>query len=294
MRLKRLRYTLAVVACAVFLFSGCATTQVKELENENLVLNQRISELEAGLASEKAKQDLGNQKISELEVELASEKAKYDDEISKLRESIENSARQVSVQTNEVSAREESIASLQAELDRLKFLNEILLEASRTSTLTIKPDETPLTVGTARIRVTQTVNNSGFLGFLSAENRPDDRGRATASSAQAVGVSWLDAVRYCNWLSAQWQYDAYYVIIGSEVQLNPSGRRNGYRLPSQTELDASVRNGFLSMDAVSRIGLLSSEPNRAYRYDRTRNSLVPLDASLPVNNIGFMVVRNEN
>ena len=173
-------------------------------------------------------------------------------------------------------------------------MNEILLEASGTSTLTIKPDETPLTVGTGRIRVTQAVNNSGFLGFLSAENRPDDRGRASANSAQAVSISWLDAVRYCNWLSAQWQYDAYYVINGTEVRLNPSGRRNGYRLPSQTELDASVRNGFLSMDAVSRIGLLSSEPNRAYRYDRTRNSLVPLDASLPVNNIGFMVVRNEN
>ncbi|MDR2419684.1 MAG: formylglycine-generating enzyme family protein [Treponema sp.] len=244
-------------------------------------MNQRIDELEAELASEQAKQSLGDQRISELEEELASEQAK--------RESIENSARLVSVQTNE-----ESITSLRAELDRLKFLNEILLEASGTSTLTIKPAETLLTVGTGRICVTQAVNNSGFLGFLSAENRPDDRGRSSASSAQAVGVSWLDAVRYCNWLSAQWQYDTYYSIKGTEVQLNLSGRKNGYRLPSQAELDVSVRNGFLSMDAVSRIGLLSSEPNRAYRYDRTRNGLVPLDASLPVNNIGFMVVRNEN
>ncbi|MDR0636343.1 MAG: SUMF1/EgtB/PvdO family nonheme iron enzyme [Treponema sp.] len=259
-------------------------------------MNQRISELEAELkqASEQAEQGLGNQRISELEAELARERAKHDDEINKLDRSIENSAVQGSVQTNELSASEERIASLQAELDRLKFLNELLLEASRTSTLTIKPDETLLTVGTGRIRVTQAVNNSGFLGFLSAENRPDDQGRASAGSAQAVGVSWLDAARYCNWLSAQWQYDVYYAINGTDVRLNPSGRRNGYRLPSQTELDASVRNGFLSMDAVSRIGLLSSEPNRAYRYDRTRNSLVPLDASLPVNNIGFMVVRNEN
>ncbi|MDR2537203.1 MAG: SUMF1/EgtB/PvdO family nonheme iron enzyme [Treponema sp.] len=280
MRLKRLRYTLVVGACAVFLFSGCATTQVKDLE-------QKISELEAELA----KQDQMNQKISELEAELANERAKHDQEPT---QSNGSSVRQGSVQTNGVNVREESVASLQAELARVKFLNEILLEASGTSALTIKPDEAPLTVGTGRIRVTRAVNNSSFLGFLSAANLPDDRGRASASSAQAVGVSWLDAVRYCNWLSAQWQYDAYYFINGTEVQLNQSGRRNGYRLPSQAELDASVRNGFLSIDAVSRIGLLSSEPNRAYRYDRTRNSLVPLDASLPVNSIGFMVVRNEN
>ncbi|MDR1326240.1 MAG: formylglycine-generating enzyme family protein [Treponema sp.] len=291
MRLKRLRYTLAVGACAIFLFSGCATTQVKDL-------NQKISELEEELASEKAKQGLENQKISELEEELASEKAKYDqervllnDEISTLRGSTGSSARPGSVQANEPNAREGSIASLQAELARLRLLNEILLEASAP---TIKPVETLLSVGTGRIRVTPAVSNSGFLGFLSAMNRPDDRGRASSGSAQAVGVSWLDAVRYCNWLSAQWQYDAYYSINGTEVQPNQSGRRNGYRLPSQAELDASVRNGFLSTDAVSRVGLLSSELNRAYRYDRTRNSLVPLDASLPVNNIGFMVVRNEN
>ncbi|MDR1399597.1 MAG: SUMF1/EgtB/PvdO family nonheme iron enzyme [Treponema sp.] len=254
-------------------------------------MKQKISELEAELANGTA-QDQLNQEISELEAELAREQAKHDEEISKLRESIENSAGQVSVQTNDT--REERIASLQVELDRLRFLNELLLEASGTSTSTLKPNETLLTVDTRRIRVTPAVSNSGFLGFLSAQNRPDDRGRATASSAQAVSVSWVDAVRYCNWLSVQWQYDAYYVINGTEVQLNPSGRGNGYHLPSQTELDASVRNGFLSIDTVSRTGLLSSEPNRAYRYDRTRNSLVPLDASLPVNNIGFMVVRNEN
>jgi hypothetical protein len=282
---------LAVGACTVFLFSGCATSPVKGPEE--------ISEPEQ--TSKDAEQGLVNQRISELEAELANEKVERDqerallnEEISRLRGSTESSAGQGSVQTNAPNAREESVASLQAELARLRFLNELLLEASGTSTPTIKPAETPLTVGTGRIRVTQAVINSGFVGFLSAENRPDDRGRASASSAQAVGVSWLDAVRYCNWLSAQWQYDAYYFINGTEVQLNPNGRRNGYRLPSQAELDASVRNGFLSMDAVSRVGLLSSEPNRAYRYDRTRNSLVPLDASLPVNNIGFMVVRNEN
>jgi cell division protein FtsB len=281
MRLKRLRYTLAVGACVVFLFSGCATTtQVKDLQNDNLALNQKVSELEAELASEKAIQE--------------QERALLEDEISTLRESTRNSVVPTPVQTSGVSASEENIASLRAEADRLKFLNELLLEASRANAQTIKPDETSLTVGMERIRVTQAVSNSGFLGFLSAKERPDDRGRASASSAQAVGVSWFDAVQYCNWLSAQWQYDAYYFINGSEVQPNLSGRRNGYHLPSQTELAAALQSGVLSMDDVSRIGLLSSESNRAYRYDRTRNSLVPLDASLPVNNIGFMVVRNEN
>jgi outer membrane murein-binding lipoprotein Lpp len=283
MRLKRLRYTLAVGACVVFLFSGCATTaQVKDLQNENLALNQKVSELEAELVSEKATKE--------------EEFALLEDEMRALRESIENSVAPVPVQIGGVSASEGNIASLRAETDRLKFLNEILLEASSANVLTIKPDETSLTVGMERIRVTQAVSNGGFLGFLSAKDRPDDRGRASASSAQAVSVSWFDAVQYCNWLSAQWQYDVYYVInnASEEVQFNLSGRRNGYHLPSQAELAAAIQSGVLSKDVASRIGLLSSEPNRAYRYDQTRNSLVPLDASLPVNNIGFMVVRNEN
>jgi hypothetical protein len=268
MRFNMAEYVLAAGAC-VFLLIGCATTQVKDLQDENLALNQRISELEAELAAQQAQQD-------------------------------QEGARSGGGTSGggggggASNSGETSAEALRAEIDRLKFMNELLLEAAGTGAQTLKPEETALAVGRGRIRATPSVKNNSFLGFLAAENRPDDRGRGADGSAQAVGVSWIDAARYCNWLSAQWQYDAYYSITGTDVQLNLSGRQNGYRLPSQAELDAGVRNGFLNMDSVSRIGLLSAEPNRAYRYDRARNSLVPLDASLPVGNIGFMVVRNEN
>jgi hypothetical protein len=268
-----------VGACVVFLFSGCATTK-------------QVQSLEAELAGERKSN--------------AAEIARLNNEISKLQKEqsgesgTQNNTTPVSTQTTSsgvqasgASAGSESVASLRAEIERLQLLNDILLEASN-SVVTVKPEETSLTVGIGRIRVSPVVNNSGFLGFLSAENRPDAQGRASATSAQAVGVSWFEAARYCNWLSVQWQYDPYYLINETNIQINYSGRRNGYRLPSQAELDAIIKNGFLSMDAVSRTGLLSSEVSRAYRYDRTRNSLVAVDATLPVNNIGFMVVRNEN
>jgi hypothetical protein len=258
-----------VGACAVFLFSGCATTK-------------QVQALVAVLASEK--------RSKELEV------ARLKDVISMLRGDQGGESGQGTTsdgaRTTGGSAGSESIDSLRTEVARLQLLNEILLEAS-SSVATIKPEETSLTVGTGRIRVSKAVNNSGFLGFLNAENRPDVQGRASATSAQAVSVSWLEAARYCNWLSTQWQYEPYYLINETNIQIT-SGRRDGYRLPSLAELDAMIKSGFLSTDAVSRTGLLSSEIDKAYRYDRTRNSLVAVDAALPVNNIGFMVVRNEN
>jgi hypothetical protein len=255
------------VACAVFLFSGCATTA-------------QVQTLEAELAGERKSN--------------AAEIARLNNEISKLQKELGGEGLDsTSSGGARTSASSGSVASLRAEVERLTLLNEILLESSG-SVATTKPEETPLTVGAGQIRISPVVYNGGFLGFLDAEKRPDTQGRASATSAQAVSVSWLDAARYCTWLSTQWQYDSYYRISGTNVQVNSSGRGNGYRLPSQTELDAVIKSGFLSIDAVSRTGLLSSEIDRAYHYDRTRNSLVAVDATLPVNSIGFMVVRNEN
>jgi glucan endo-1,3-alpha-glucosidase len=96
------------------------------------------------------------------------------------------------------------------------------------------PDEAP----THRVDVSPfaigrfPVTNEEFERF-DPEHRRQRDGFSWRDREPVIYVSWLDAVRYCNWLSEQAGLDASYTIEGNTVTFNAGAA--GFRLPSEAE-----------------------------------------------------------
>jgi formylglycine-generating enzyme required for sulfatase activity len=58
-------------------------------------------------------------------------------------------------------------------------------------------------------------------------------GGATASEEPVNNISWLDAVKFCNWLSKSEGYAPFYILSGKNVEQNLQS--TGYRLPTEAE-----------------------------------------------------------
>ena len=83
-----------------------------------------------------------------------------------------------------------------------------------------------------------------------AKFNPKGNPKNLPQDTPVVEITWLDAVRYCNWLSAQEGYAPVYQLNSRGLVDKVNNKSLGYRLPTEVEWEAAlaydVKNGRLN------------------------------------------------
>ena len=101
-------------------------------------------------------------------------------------------------------------------------------------------------------------------------------------TAPIVGISWYDAIEYCNWLSIKSNLVPCYEKNGKEVEWNRQA--NGYRLPTEAEWEFAARGG---KNTKNTIFAGSVDPNMVGWYSENSESLPHKSGTKQANEIGL-------